>query len=828
MSASKLLVKNALKLHQEGKAAEAEAEYRSAKAADPGNFVATYNLGILLIQQGRLKDGAPFLAEAIALNPDILAAQVVYGGVLSQLGRTEDAVAVFDKVLAREPDHRDALNDRSNALLRLGRYDEAMANLNHLLALDPANPVALYNRASILDSLGRPAEALANLETACAAKPGFAEGLFFKGNLLRQSGRTDEALAAYIAASAANPKHYDCLNNWGDTLNDLGRHSEALAVFDKALAITPRHVDIVVNRGRTLGKLGRTEEQLAAYNQALAIKPEFIPALLSLGVALTGLRQHEQALAVLDRGLAAAPQDAKVLEARGNVLMLLGRRDEAIASYEGALAVQPTVEALNNYGHALRRVSRYEDAANAYERVLTLRPDFPMAQGYQWTSRLYCCDWADVPAGIDGMVADTMAGKLTTNPFGLVQFSHSAEAQKECAKLFIAAKKRPAQPWAPGSRQAPRLRVAYLSADLQNHATAFLMSGMFEAHDRAQFETIAISFARDDGGLYRRRLQGAFDRFIDASAMTDAEIVTLARAMPVDIAVDLKGFTNDARPEIFLDRIAPLQVSFLGYPGTWGAPCMDYLIADPWIIPPEHEGFYSERIVRLPDSYQPNDRNREIADRAFTRAEFGLPAEGFVFCSFNNSYKILPPVFDIWMRLLKQVPGSVLWLLGTNAAATRNLRREASARGVAPERLIFAPVAPPPEHLARQRLADLFLDTLPCTAHTTASDALWAGLPLLTCLGDTFAGRVAASLLAAAGVPELITRSLADYEALALKLASSPEALKDIRDKLARNRMTCALFDTQRLCRNLESAYLTMWERQQRGLPPITFDVAAG
>lgn len=320
-----------------------------------------------------------------------------------------------------------------------------------------------------------------------------------------------------------------------------------------------------------------------------------------------------------------------------------------------------------------------------------------------------------------------MAGKLTTNPFGLVQFSNSPAAQLECAKLFVAAKKRPAQPWSPGSHQAPRLRIAYLSADLQNHATAFLMAGMFEAHDRAKVEAVAVSFARDDGGLYRRRLHAAFDRFVDASSMTDAEIVSLARAMPVDIAIDLKGFTGDARPEIFLDRIAPLQVSFVGYPGTWGAACMDYLIADPWIIPSGQEGYYSESIVRLPDSYEPNDRRREIADRAFTRAEFGLPAEGFVFCSFNNSYKIVPPVFDIWMRLLLQTPNSVLWLLGANAAATRNLRREAAVRGVAPERLVFAPVAPPSEHLARQRLADLFLDTLLCPAPPTPPPATPCG-----------------------------------------------------------------------------------------------------
>ncbi len=826
MSAAKQKMQAALKLHQEGKAAEAEREYRAVRKIDPKNFLAAYNLGILLLQQGRLQDGEPLLAEATKLNPDILAAQVVHGGVLSQLGRLPDAVAVFDGVLAREPDNRDALNDRANALLRMNRHDEAMQNLDRLLVLDPRNAVALYNRASILATLGRPEEALAALETATAARPGFAEALFFKGNLLRSLKRPEAALAAYDAALAANPMHFDCLNNIGDTFNELGRYGDALAALDRALALAPTNLEILVNRGRTLGKLGRTDAQFAAFDQALALKPDFLPALLSRGVALTSLRRYDQALESLDRALAAAPANAKVLEARGSVLVMLGRKDDAIASYEAALGIAPTVEALNNYGHLLRRMAKYEEAAAAYERVITLKPDFLMAKGYLWTSRLYCCDWSNAAAGIDGMVADTMAGKLVTNPFSLVQFSASAEAQLRCAEMFVASKKRVPAPWAPGGSAGGKLRVAYLSADLQDHATAFLMAGLFEAHDREKFETTAISFARDDGGAYRRRLKGAFDRFLDASAMTDPEVVNLVRALPVDIAVDLKGFTNDARPDIFLDRVAPLQVSFVGYPGTWGAPCMDYLVADPVIIPPGAERFYAEKIVRLPDSYQPNDRNREIAAHVPTRAELGLPEQGFVFCSFNNCYKILPPVFDIWMRLLQQVPGSVLWLLASSSAAVRSLKNQAAARGIAPERLIFAPVALQPQHLARQARADLFLDTLPCTAHTTASDALWAGLPVLTCLGQTFAGRVAGSLLTAAGLPELVTQNLADYESRALDLATAPAKLQELRAKLARNRLTCALFDTEKLCRHLEAAYLAMWERQRRGQPPAHIDVS--
>ncbi|MHB1204494.1 MAG: tetratricopeptide repeat protein [Rhodospirillaceae bacterium] len=825
MTPAKLRMQAAAKLLSEGRLAEAEAAYRAVKAAEPRNFLATYNLGIVLLQQGRPADGEPFFAEAAKLNPDILAAQVVHASVLAQLGRVQEAIQTYDRVLARDPKNRDALNDRASCLLREGRYAEALTGLDRLLSLDPQNPIALYNRASVLASFGKPGDALRSLETACALKPGFADGLFFKGNLLRGLGRTEAARAAYEAAVAAKPDHFDCLNNMGDLLSEGGHFTEALAAFDKALILSPRNLDILVNRARVLGKLGRTADELAAYDQALALNPAFAPAHLRRGVALFGLRLYEQALESLDRTLALAPRDEKALEVRGNTLMLLGRKTEALASYEAALAIKPSIEGLFNYGHGLRRVGRCEEAAKAYAQVLEAAPDHPQAKGYMWASRLYCCDWRNAAAGIDSLVADTMAGRFATSPFVLVQFSNSAEAQLHAAQLFIASRKKPAAPWTPASRDTARIRIAYLSADFQTHATAFLMAGMFEAHDRSKFETIAVSFARDDGGPYRRRLQGAFDRFIDASAMTDAEVIKTLREMPVDIAVDLKGFTNDARPEIFFERTAPLQVSFVGYPGTWGAACMDYIVADPWLIPPEDEKFYSESVVRMPDSYQPNDREREIAERMPTRAEVGLPAEGFVFCSFNNSYKILPPVFDIWMRLLAQVPGSVLWLLGTNEAATRNLRREAAARDVSPDRLIFAPVAPPADHLARQKLADLFLDTLPCTAHTTASDALWVGLPLLTCVGETFAGRVAASLLSAAGLPEFITRSLAEYEALALKLAATPGALGQLKAKLAGTRMSCALFDTEKFCRNLEAAYLAMWDRQTRGQPPVSFNV---
>jgi len=393
-----------------------------------------------------------------------------------------------------------------------------------------------------------------------------------------------------------------------------------------------------------------------------------------------------------------------------------------------------------------------------------------------------------------------------------------------------ATQKYPAAPvplWNGDVYRHDKIRVAYLSADFRTHATALLMAGVFEAHDRARFETTAISFGADDRSAMRARLEAGFDHFVDMRDVRDAEIAQRLRREEVDIVVDLKGFTQESRPGILAYRPAPIQAQYLGYPGTMAASYYDYVIADACVIPEEHRPFFSEQVAYLPDTYQCNDSKRAIAPRAPRRAEVGLPENGFVFCCFNNNHKILPEMFDIWMRLLRQVDNSVLWLLQDNQVVARNLSREAIARGVAPERLVFARRCLPAEHLARQRLADLFLDTLPYNAHTTCSDALWAGLPVVTVLGGCFAGRVAASLLSALGVPELIGRSLEEYEALALKLARDRTALAAIRDKVVRNRDTYPLFDTARFTRNLEAAYISMWERYQRGERPQTFAVDA-
>ncbi len=454
-----------------------------------------------------------------------------------------------------------------------------------------------------------------------------------------------------------------------------------------------------------------------------------------------------------------------------------------------------------------------------------MAPQTAYGPGLLLDTRLQCCDWRNYEAASQAIVAAVGRGERADAPFSFLSHAADPAPQLACAKSFAAAEY-PGRPLAlRPRRRGDRMRLAYVSADFHEHATAYLTAELFETHDRERFEVTAISYGPDDRSPMRTRLIRAFDRFVDVRDKTDREAAALIDELEIDIAVDLKGYTADNRAGIFSHRGAPLQVAYLGFPGTMGVPFIDYVIADRHVIPDRLAPHYSEKIVRLPDSYQVNDRARRIAEQAPSRGEAGLPETGFVFCSFNNNYKIRPAIFDIWMRLLKAVEGSVLWLLQDNPVAVENLRREAQARGVSAGRLVFAPRVDLPAHLARHRLADLFLDTLPYNAHTTASDALWAGLPLVTLCGESFASRVAASLLHAARLHELVTESLADYEALALKLATTPALLAGYRRRLEAERLAVPLFDTARFRRHIETAFAAMHERQRRGEPPASFDV---
>ena len=729
---------------------------------------------------------------------------------------------MFGKAIRVDPNVADVHNNRGAALKELRRLDEAVASYDRAIALKPDFTEAYYNRGNALSDLKRLDEALASYDKAIALKPDHVGAHYNRGIALKELERCDEALASFDKAISLNPSYADAYNNRGIALNELKRFDEALASYDRAVSLNPGYADAHNNRGAALKELRRLDEAVTSLDRAIALKPDYAEAYNNRGNVLTELNRLDEALGSYNKAISLNPHYADAYNNRGVTLKELRRLDDAVASYDQAIALNPgRAAAYNNRGYALKELKRLDEALASYDKASSLDPDAAGLEGMRLHTRMLICDWTNFDAECANLTSSVKNRKATTQPWVFAGISSSPEDQLQCARSWVAEKFPPSQKtiWQGEKYRHDRIRVAYVSADFHQHATSYLMAGMFECHDKSKFEVAAISIGPQDNSEMRQRLKRSFGTFIDAVTLSDDEVASKIREREIDLLIDLKGFTQDARTNIFARRPAPVQVSYLGYPGTMGANYIDYIIADHTVISDEDRKFYSEKIAVLPDSYQVNDRSRVISDKAFSRSDCGLPSQGFVFCCFNNNYKITPHMFDRWIRILVQVDGSVLWLLHDNASAASNLRSAAAARGVSADRLVFAERLPLPEHLARHRLADLFLDTLPCNAHTTASDALWAGLPVLTCLGETFAGRVAASLLKAIGLPELIATPEA-YEQMAIDLAKHPEKLAVIKRKLAANRPTTPLFDTTAFTGHIEAAYTKMYERHQAGLTP--------
>jgi predicted O-linked N-acetylglucosamine transferase (SPINDLY family) len=644
-----------------------------------------------------------------------------------------------------------------------------------------------------------------------------------------QQGRLQEAERGFGKFLRKEPRHFPALNLMAIVLVALKRHAEAEPHIKAALRLNPSSDATLYNYGLVLKALNRPDEALQRFTAALALAPGNAETLNNRGTVLNDLRDYTAALMDFDRALALDPRYAAALFNKSKSLAELKRYDAALSACDAALALQPDLaEAWFGRGYILSQMRQPAEAVIAYQRACQLNAGLPMLKGNLLHQKMLVCDWQGTTALVAEIEADLAAGKLSAEPFGWQGVAMSERSLQRCAELTNHSRY-PIAP--PPMRAAPsaagaKIRIGYLSGEFREQATSLLLVGVLEQHDKDRFDIVTFDNGHDDGSPTRQRIAHAVQDIVDISGLNDPQAMATIRDRGIDILVNLNGYFGDQRNGVFARRAAPIQVNYLGFPGTLGAGFMDYIIADQQVLPAEHRQFYSEKVAWLPDCYQANDDRREISPRIFTRDEVGLPAQGYVFCCFNNAYKIMPQVFDSWMRVLAAVDGSVLWLLDDSAAAVANLRREASIRGVDPQRLIFAPRLPPAEHLARHRCADLFLDTLPYNAHTTASDALWAGLPLLTCRGETFAGRVASSLLHQLDLAELIATSQDDYERLAVALAQDSARLAHIRAKLAANRLTTPAFDTRRLTRNLEAAYRDMVDRQRAGLAPNHIAVA--
>jgi protein O-GlcNAc transferase len=856
----------AMASHQQGRLDDARAGYRRVLQLQPQNASVLNLLGIIALQTNDPTSAVEWIGRALDLDPRNVLAYVNRGSAYAMLHQHAAAIACYDKAIALDPEsNASPFYNRGNALQQLKQYEAAIASYGQAIALESdLDGDAYFGRGTALLELKQHEAAVASFDQAIAIGSNYeAEAYLSRGIALQLLERHEDAIASYDHAIAIKPGHWEAYNRKGAALHQQQQFAAAIGSYDQAIALKPDYAHAYNNRGLALTKLEQYEAALASYDKAIEFGAnDVVTYHKNRGIVLHALRRFQAARASCDRVIALSANDAEAYHDRGVAEIGLTQFDAAIASFDKAIALKPGyAQAYNNRGFALTHLKRYEaalasyDAATAmdanfadayfnrgnllaelkrpvealasYARALTLQPDLAFLSGQVICTRMAICDWNQAAADLARLTERIERDEAACGPFGFLALSGSAELQRRAAEIWVRERcpMNPLLPAIPRRADHERIRVGYFSADYHDHATSHLIAGLFEMHDRSRFQVIAFSFGPDSTGAMRVRIKAACDEFIDVRDQSDSEVAQLARDLQIDVAVDLKGFTDGHRVGIFALRAAPLQVSYLGYPGTLGANYMDYLIADHTLIPEESRPHYAEKIVYLPDSYQANDGKRAIADRVFTRAELGLPPADFVFCCFNNNYKIMPDTFERWMRILERVPGSVLWLLADNPTAVGNLRREAVRRSVNPERLVFAERIGLPEHLARHRAADLFIDTWPYNAHTTASDALWAGLPVLTCAGEGFASRVAASLLTAVGLPELIVSTPEHYEDLAMRLAIDRQRLAEIKQRLADNRLTAPLFDTQRYTRHMEAAYTKLYERYQADLPADHIDL---
>ena len=688
------------------------------------------------------------------------------------------------------------MNSQTGSLLQDAIYNVKINNLVNakvlllkILDIEPDNFDALNIIGVINGKENKHTEAINFFKKAQKIRPDNNLVNFNLGKALSGIGNDLDAIKYYKIAIRLDKNHLGSWLNFGKSLHQLEKHDEALSYYDQAIKLKPDYFEAHYNKANTLKILKRYDEAIIHYSQAIKLKPDYFNAYIERGVTFE----------------------------------LVNLKDEALFDYDKAIKLKPdSALSYNNKGNVLRTQSHYDQAIFNYYKALKLEPDYPYIFGMILHMKMYLCNWQNFKVEVKNLLLQIYENKKSSYCFPILALIDSPLIHRKSSEIWI--NDRCPFNFLLGpilkSKRREKIRIGYYSEDFHEHPVAHLIIELFELHNKDQFELFGFYLGPPDSSKMHKRVLSAFNQFIDVRLKSDKDVALMSREIGIDIAVDLGGFTGLHRPGIFSYRAAPIQVNYLGYPGTMGAKYIDYIIADPTLIPIESEQYYSEKIVYLPNTYQPNDRNRIVAEKVFTKDELGLPKDSFVFCCFNSSFKITPDTFDGWMRILKAAKNSVLWLLEDNPITALNLRKEAQVRGIDSSRLIFANRMFPPEHLARHKVADLFLDTLPYNAHTTASDALWTGLPVLTCMGKSFASRVAASLLNAIELPELITTTQEQYEAKAIELATNPEKLKAIKHKLERNRFTTALFDTPRFTKHIQAAYKQMYERYQADLPP--------
>jgi predicted O-linked N-acetylglucosamine transferase (SPINDLY family) len=820
-----------LRQHQAGNLDAAITGYRAFLQEQPNHAEANRLLGLALFARGQVAPAREALERAAGLAPPNAALLNDLGNARRAMGDKAAAVEAFSAAIKAEPGFAFAHFNLADALLEAGDVQRASAAYQDIIARGFAGIDGDFhvNRGLCRIRLGDAAGAMEAFRAALTLEAGHSRAAATLSDTLQRLGQHREAVMFLTGFLDKQRASLETLISLGSGFLGLRDYPRALGLFERLVAAKPPAPKALIGKGLALSGENRHHEALAAFDAALALDARDAEAFASKGLTLVALRRMPEAIGTFRRAIEIAPRAVKTHLNLGRALTLLNQHEEALVCYERALALDPnSAEVLNLQGESLNALNRRSEAVTRFEKAVALDPGVTEALSSLVYTKQRRWDWGGLAEQRQNLLDHVRARQIIASPFSLLGIADDPELHHLAARAF-ALEKLPRMPLTqpPSATPRERLRIGYFSADFHNHVTMHLLAGVLECHDRDAFEIHAFSYGPEIEDTMRARARATVDHFHDCARLSDGAIIATARKAGIDIAVDLKGYTQDARLAPFAARLAPLQVSYLGYPGTIGADFLDYILADATVLPKDQQRFYDEKIIHLPDSYQANDDRRVIAPDTPSRAEAGLPADGFVYCCFNNAYKITPEIFASWMRILAAVPGSVLWLLTNDSDSIARLRGVAEVQGIDPARLVFGPSLPSAQHLARHRLADLFLDTLPYNAHTTASDALWAGLPVLTQMGQAFAGRVAASLLNAVGLPEMITRDAAAYEALAIAIGRDAARAAALKAKLAAAIPTAPLFNTPRFTRHLEGAYRMMWQRHAAGLAPEGFAVPA-
>jgi predicted O-linked N-acetylglucosamine transferase (SPINDLY family) len=708
--------------------------------------------------------------------------------------------------------------------IQSNRLDDAERTLNQILRLQPKNAIALCFLGVIFAHRRNFDQALEYISRSIKQDPTDGNAFNNQGNILKELRRFEEAKLAYEKAIVLDKKNPEAINNLGNLYQDLGHYLDAIVNYDKAITLAPAYAEAYSNKGNALEKIGRYDESLKMFEKAIALNPNYIDAWLNRSFTLNKLKRFEDSLASCDQALKIDQKYARAWMVKGSMLSENGLYQPSIEFYDKALSIDPNfAESWACKGSSLNELKQYDQALLCYEKAYAGDANLEFLLGDIINLKQVTALWIDLEEQLRVMYEGIRNNQKVIQPFKFLSVDDSPLIASKVAKIWIA-NKFPLRNFLPPLKKYAhkKIRVGYFSADFKNHPVSYLMAELFELHNREHFEIYAFSVKEaEEGDEMRARLVPLFDKFLNVEGKTGKEVAELARECEIDIAVDLGGHTQFASTGIMSYRAAPIQVNYLGYPGTMGADYIDYIIADPVLIPPEFQQHYSEKVVYLPDTYMVDDSRRIPSKNSFTRKDCGLPEGGFIFCCFNNSYKFNKKILECWVRILNAVPESVLWISENNEVFRANIGAEFSKAGINSNRVIFAKrLDSMGDHLARFSLADLFLDTHPYNAHTTAVDSLKAGVPVLTLLGNAFAGRVAGSLLTAIGLPELITNSLEEYERVAIELGANQEKLNSLKAKLVENTKKEALFNTPLFVKNLESAYIQMYQRSWNGLSP--------